>query len=66
MDESMHKYSISLGTDVGGKNRKEDVMVISVNNLGPRANNEGVVAFLKEVSIVGMALARAVGPCGSW
>ena len=37
--ESMHKSIVSLGASGGGKNEKEFVMAISVNNLGPAANN---------------------------
>ena len=66
LDQSMHKSAVSLGAGGGGKNRKEVVMVVSENNSLPTTNNEGVVAFLKEVSIVGMTLTGVVGPYGSW
>ena len=66
LDESMHKFVVSLGSIGGGKNGKEVVMVISRSNSVPTANNEGVVVFSKEVSKVGMTLVGVVGPCGSW
>ena len=62
----MHKSVVSLGFDGGRKNGKELVMVISGNNPVPTTNNEGVVAFSKEVSIVGMILVGVVSPCKSW
>ena len=44
----------------------EVVMVVSENNSVPTTNNEGFVAFSKEVSIVGMILVGVVSPCESW
>ena len=66
LDQSMYKSAVLLGAGGGGKNRKEVVMVVSENNSLPTTNNEGVVAFLKEVSIVGMILVGVVSPCESW
>ena len=66
LDESMHKSAVSLGSDGGGKNRKEVVMVILGNNTVPIASNERVALFSKEVLMVGMTLAGVVGPYGSW
>ena len=66
LDRSMHKSAVSLGAGGGGKNRKEVVMVVSENNSVPTTNNEGVVAFSKDVSIMGMILVGVVSPCESW
>ena len=65
LDESMHKSTVSLGVDGGGKHEKEDVMAVSVNNLGHAANDEGVVVLSKVVSIIGVTFASAIGPFGS-
>ena len=66
LDESMQKSAVSLGANGGGKNDKEFSLVVSVNNLRPATNNEGVVVLLKEISTMGMTLVGAVGPYGSW
>ena len=66
LDESMHKSIVLLGANGGGKNEKQFVMDVQVNNWGLRANNEGVGALSKEVSTVGMTLAGTVGPYESW
>ena len=48
MDESMHKYAVSLGAGGGGKNGKEAVMAVSGNNLGPTTNNEEWLRFQRK------------------
>ena len=65
LDESMHKFAVSLGAGGGGTKGKEAIMEVSVNNLGPTANNEGVAVSSKAVSIVGITLGTVVNPYGS-
>ena len=66
LDESMHKSIVFLGSGGGGKDGKVTIMEVVTNNPGPTAVKGGTVALLMEVSMVGMTLASAVGPCGSW
>ena len=65
LDETMHKYTVSIcvgGDDTKGKGA---VMVGSTNNLGPTFNNGEAGVLSTIVLIVGTTLTCVVAPCGS-
>ena len=66
LDESMHKYAVSLGGDGGDTKGKEAIIEVSANNPGPTFRMMGLVVSLIVVSIVGITLAGAIGAHGSW
>ena len=66
LDDSMHKSTLSLGVDGSDTKGKGAFIEVSVNNPGPMFNNGGAVVLSTIVSMVGIMLACAIGPCGSW
>ena len=66
LDDSMHKYAISLGVSGGDTKGKGVVIEDSVNNPRPTFNNGGAVVLSTVVLMVGITLVGSIGPYGSW
>ena len=66
LDDSMHKFVVSLGVGGGDTKGKGAIIEVSVNNPGPTFNNSGMVVLLTVVSMVGIIVIGAIGHCRSW
>ena len=65
LDETMHKSTVSFYVGGGDTNEKGDVMVGSINNLGPTFNGGEDGVFSTIVLIAGTTLACVFIPCAS-
>ena len=56
---------MSVGFGGGGKDGKEAIIDVSVNNLEAMDDKDGMAMFSMEVSTVGITWSDVVGPYGS-
>ena len=65
LDDSMHKFAVSVGVDGSGKDRKVVVSGVSTNNLGCTVDKDRMDIVLMVVSMVGMMCSGVAIPYGS-
>ena len=62
LDERTHKFVVSVGSGGGGRDGKEAVIDVSINNTGCMTRKEGMATMSMEVSMVGMTWFGVAGP----
>ena len=65
LDVIVHKSSISVRVDGGGKVRNVSIIGMLENNPEPTTDKEGMETLLMAVSMVGMTWSSKGSPCGS-
>ena len=65
LDESMHKFLVSLGVGGGDTKGKGAIMVVSTNNPETTFNNGEAGMLSTMVLTTGITLLYVVSPCGS-